>query len=254
MHKPVTEYLDGLGESGLAQLVALHQELLAHGDETYWLVWRVPLAASDDAQRTFKGRQLDAPTWRGLRAEHGPGRYEVVLMGPPEDRQLDGWRGWVRARALELAPWLAPTTLVPRGRAAAAMFDTVEWNLPRAPMPQPRAIEQPCLFNPEDVTAPYAVGSDTSMLAAEAIAPHIGRLHRKVLEAVKDCGAMGATCDETEERLALVHQTCSARFNELSRPDPESGRPQLLFDSGARRKTRQGQLAVVWLHRDVLFG
>ena len=64
----------------------------------------------------------------------------------------------------------------------------------------------------------------------------------------------GATCDEVEVALDMPHQTASARINELKEDDLETGRPQMLYDSGKRRKTRHGQLATVWIHRDILHG
>lgn len=94
--------------------------------------------------------------------------------------------------------------------------------------------QEELLFTPP----PSAAGSDTSEAAAESIAKDTNRLRCLVLEEIRDAG--GLTCDECEERLALKHQTCSARVYELK----GSGR---IRDSGMRRKTRSGRNAVVWV-------
>lgn len=136
------------------------------------------------------------------------------------------------------------------------MFDTIKFEDMKPPMPKPIATkEQPSLFNPEEMAIPkYVAGSDTSFMAAENIAPLISKLQNMVLEAILDEGTHGATCDEVEVKLEMPHQTASARINELKEDDIETGRPQMLFDSGSRRKTRHDQLATVWIHRTVLHG
>lgn len=48
-----------------------------------------------------------------------------------------------------------------------------------------------------------------------------------------------ATCDETEDRLGLIHQSASARFSELKR----DGR---ILATGERRLTRSGRYAAVY--------
>ena len=50
----------------------------------------------------------------------------------------------------------------------------------------------------------------------------------------------GSTCDEAEEALGLTHQTCSARFHDLSK----GGR---LTDTGRKRDTRSGRPAAVYV-------
>jgi len=253
------DYIDGMGESGLAKLAARWVELVAdvqNRGKYFFLVYRVPLAASDEDQRSFKGRYYSPPTWAQIRDDHGVGRYEVILVGPPQLPAVAGLKGLARSAAFKLMPWLTAQREVPHGRASAAMFDTVSFGDLKPPVPKPIATaEQPGLFNPKDVQLPkYAAGSDTSFLAAEAIAPHLSQLHALVLKTVLASGTTGMTCDEIEIALDMPHQTASPRINELMKPDPESGRPQLLFDIGARRKTSHGQLATVWIHRDVLAG
>lgn len=89
--------------------------------------------------------------------------------------------------------------------------------------------------------APHVDG-DTSSEAAERIEPDVARLARMVLTFIEKRAALGATCDEVEERTGLAHQTASARIRELVQEG-------LIFDSGARRKTRSGRNARVYLRR-----
>lgn len=86
---------------------------------------------------------------------------------------------------------------------------------------------------------PGSVDQLTSMEAADSIAPHVTRLARDVLDAIK---REPATCWEIENRLRYSHQTASARIRELFL----KGR---IHDSGARRKTGSGRNAIVWAAR-----
>ena len=260
MHTEI-DYIDGMGESGLA-LLNNRWHRIERNTETrrkaYFKVFRVPLAANEDEHRTFKGEYSRPTTWDRIRKDHGIGRYEVVLVGPPPRPEVKGAaRRLGRILAYAAFPWLDATQIeVPLGRACAAMFDTIKFEDMKPPMPKPIATQdQPSLFNPEDMAIPkYVVGSDTSFMAAENIAHLVGKLQKMVLDAVLAEGTMGATCDEVEVVLDMPHQTASARINELKDDDPDTGRPQMLYDSGARRKTRHGQLATVWIHRTVLHG
>lgn len=98
---------------------------------------------------------------------------------------------------------------------------------------------------PAGPAAPFNRGSDTSREAAEAIEPHVQRLERIVLAAVRATGAKGATCDEVEAETGLSHQTASARVNALKR----EGRPggAVLFATGRKRRTRSGRQAEVYV-------
>lgn len=263
MEREELGYIDGMGESGLAQLVDLWNELTGCGKyaNAHFLVFRVPLAASEEEQRAFKHRYQLPPTWQKIREDHGLGRYEVVLMGPVPLQPINGWRGKVRNLAYGFFPWLdSGAILVPRGRACAAMFDTIDFGMIKPPMPKPLSVDgQGELFNSGRAELPkYVAGSDTSFLAAEAVAPMVTRYQQRVLEVALSAGTRGVTCDEVEEILNMPHQTISARIYELAKErrlrDSEEVRPQMLFDSGARRKTRHGQQAIVWVHRTVLFG
>lgn len=253
-----TDYIDGMGESGLKKLHDVWDDInKEHPDPfaAYFCVYRVPLAASEESHRTFSGEYPGPLTWEKIREDHGFGRYEVVLMGPVPPKKVSRWKSALRDVAYLAMPWLnSGDQVVPLGRASAAMFDTIDFGMMKPIVPKPLGSkEQPSLFNPEDVAIPAHVkGSDTSFLAAEAIAPHVDFLQQKVLDAVLSEGVKGMTCDEVEVALDMPHQTASARINELMKATDE--RPELLFDSGARRKTRHGQLATVWIHRTILFG
>lgn len=88
-------------------------------------------------------------------------------------------------------------------------------------------------------TVPYALGSDTSEAAAHSMRPHVVSIEARVLCAIQTCGCYGSTADEIESQLESRHATISARVNALMR----AGK---IVDSGRRRKTRSGRLAVVW--------
>lgn len=84
-------------------------------------------------------------------------------------------------------------------------------------------------------------GADTS-LAAHRSKNDEGRLamRSRLLEYIRSRGAEGATADEIERRLALPHQSASARLSEMLRDGA-------IHDSGRRRKTAQGRQARVYL-------
>ena len=86
---------------------------------------------------------------------------------------------------------------------------------------------------------PYVKGSDTSKEAAESMSPHVGRIANLVLGYIVRQGIRGATCDEIEVELNLIHQTASARVNELAKRG-------MIVDRGYRRPTRSGRRATVW--------
>jgi hypothetical protein len=87
---------------------------------------------------------------------------------------------------------------------------------------------------------PPHVDTDTSLEAAVAIEEKVGRLQAMILEHIRDRGARGATDDELEIALRLQHQTVSARRRELVLKG-------LICDSGERRQTRSGCMAIVWV-------
>ena len=100
------------------------------------------------------------------------------------------------------------------------------------------------LFN---YVSPAHNGTETSKAAAKAIKPSANAIARKVLSYVA-ASPQGATCDEVEAVLDLKHQTCSARFTDLSKCEP----PYLIKcqqpdGSYLKRKTRSGTSAFVWI-------
>lgn len=58
-------------------------------------------------------------------------------------------------------------------------------------------------------------GSETSRNAAIYNYPRRDSQRGRILQAVLTAGQWGLTCDEAEESLQIVHQTCSARMNDL---------------------------------------
>lgn len=84
---------------------------------------------------------------------------------------------------------------------------------------------------------PSAKGSGTSLAAAESMKETASTLRSKVLEAIRK--SEGLTTDEVEILLGLNHQTASPRMWELHKRG-------LIGDSGNRRKTRSGRMAVVY--------
>lgn len=48
-----------------------------------------------------------------------------------------------------------------------------------------------------------------------------------------------STCDAVMEQLGMIHSTCSSGINKLMRTG-------WIIDTGIRRKTRAGRLAIVW--------
>lgn len=87
---------------------------------------------------------------------------------------------------------------------------------------------------------PYVQGSDTSHEAAESIADRAASMRAQVADEIRRSGIYGATCDEIEIALGMKHQTASARIKDLK----DRG---AVRDSGVRRPTRSGCLAVVYV-------
>lgn len=87
--------------------------------------------------------------------------------------------------------------------------------------------------------APGHRGVATSVEAAEAIAPKIGRLQRMALDAIASRGAFGLTADELAEVLDLDRYSIQPRTSELRRKG-------LIADSGLRRLNSSGKRAIVW--------
>ena len=79
--------------------------------------------------------------------------------------------------------------------------------------------------------------TDTSIAAAESQEEEIGTKRAMVL---KKLSIGNYTCDELEVMLRWPHQTVSARLNDLH------DKYHMIEDSGSKRATRSGRLAIVW--------
>jgi hypothetical protein len=92
-------------------------------------------------------------------------------------------------------------------------------------------------------TYPNAPGHrnvETSIAAAEALAPKLGRLQRMAEAAIRDAGNDGLTADELAARLDMDRYSIQPRTSELKRKG-------LIQDSGLRRPNCSGKLAIVWI-------
>lgn len=81
---------------------------------------------------------------------------------------------------------------------------------------------------------------ETSIAAAEALEPHLGRLQRMAEQAIRKAGDKGLTADELAERLEMDRWSIQPRTSELRRKG-------LICDSGQRRPNVTGKLAIVWI-------
>jgi len=89
-------------------------------------------------------------------------------------------------------------------------------------------------------TVPFVRGSETSEAAAEAKRPTAASDEGLVLDFITSRGSTGATDDELEVALGMLHQNASARRCSLVGKG-------LVRNSGARRPTRSGKRATVWM-------
>ena len=87
--------------------------------------------------------------------------------------------------------------------------------------------------------APGHRNVDTSIAAADALAPKLGRLQRMAEDAIRDAGWLGLTADELAARLNMDRWSIQPRTSELKRKG-------LIRDSGQRRPNRTGKKAIVW--------
>ena len=88
--------------------------------------------------------------------------------------------------------------------------------------------------------APGHRNVDTSIAAANALAPKLGRLQLMAATAILDAGAHGLTADELAARLDMDRWSIRPRTSELKR----EGR---IRDSGTRRPNCTGKRAIVWV-------
>jgi len=85
---------------------------------------------------------------------------------------------------------------------------------------------------------PFVEGSVTSEAAALSMREKAPSDRERVFGYIDRRG--GATCDEVEVALRLIHQNASARVRELAKAGE-------IVDSGHRRATRTGRSAIVWV-------
>ena len=78
--------------------------------------------------------------------------------------------------------------------------------------------------------------TDTSLAAQKTIRPKAAAIRASIRKYLQEDPS---TCDQIEVALGLRHQTASARICELRQTEQ-------IFDTGARRPTRSGALAIVW--------
>ena len=81
---------------------------------------------------------------------------------------------------------------------------------------------------------------DTSIAAANALAPKLGRLQRMAEAAIREAGLYGVTADELAARLDMDRYSIQPRTSELRRKG-------LICDSGLRRPNATGKQAIVWI-------
>jgi hypothetical protein len=81
---------------------------------------------------------------------------------------------------------------------------------------------------------------DTSVAAANALAPKLGRLQLMAETAIRDAGLFGLTADELASRLDMDRWSIQPRTSELRRKG-------LIRDSGRRRPNATGKQAIVWI-------
>lgn len=83
-------------------------------------------------------------------------------------------------------------------------------------------------------------GVETSMEAADAIAPATGRLQTMAFDAIRAAGSEGLTADELAAVLDVSRWAIQPRTTELRRK-------HLIIDSGVRRRNVTGRRAIVWV-------
>ncbi len=88
--------------------------------------------------------------------------------------------------------------------------------------------------------APGHRNIETSVAAADDLAPKLGRLQRMAETTIRDAGAHGLTADELAARLDMDRWSIQPRTTELKRKG-------LVRDSGRRRRNSTGKLAIVWI-------
>ena len=90
--------------------------------------------------------------------------------------------------------------------------------------------------------APGHRNVETSVAAAEALTPKLGRLQELTKAAIAEAGLAGLTADELANCLGLDRWSVQPRTSELRRKG-------LIRDSGLRRPNLSGRSAIVWVAR-----
>jgi hypothetical protein len=93
------------------------------------------------------------------------------------------------------------------------------------------------------ITYPDAPGHrhvETSIAAAIALAPSLGRLQRMAEATIRAAGMNGLTADELAARLDMDRWSIQPRTSELRRKG-------LIRDGGKRRANTTGKMAIVWI-------
>jgi hypothetical protein len=88
--------------------------------------------------------------------------------------------------------------------------------------------------------APGHRNVETSIAAADDLAPRLGRLQNMAQSAISEAGARGLTADELAARLDMDRWSIQPRTSELKRKG-------LIRDSGRRRTNATGKMAIVWI-------
>lgn len=81
---------------------------------------------------------------------------------------------------------------------------------------------------------------DTSIAAADALAPKLGRLQRMTEATIRNAGWLGLTADELAATVGMERWSIQPRTSELRRKG-------LIRDSGQRRPNATGKMAIVWV-------
>jgi hypothetical protein len=88
--------------------------------------------------------------------------------------------------------------------------------------------------------APGHRNVDTSIEAANDLAPKVGRLQRMALEAIRASGCQGLSAEELMGVMGMERWSVQPRTSELKRKG-------LIRDSGLRRYNASGKRAIVWI-------
>ena len=88
--------------------------------------------------------------------------------------------------------------------------------------------------------APGHRGIDTSIAAAVALKPCLGRLQDMTLATIRAAGGIGRTAHECCDALGIDRSAIQPRLSELRRKG-------LIADNGNRRQNVSGKSAIVWV-------